>query len=233
MEAQIQKLISIVSTLIALQVVTLAMIVGVTWYSHDDLKRYLSTLPIGGGQPSTPQRVENWEPLVREHNATLGRQDAAVVVVEYSDFQCPFCRQFAHETRREIAAKYGDQIRMVFKHYPLQQIHPQAMTAAIAAQCARREGKFWEVHERFFSHPDALDIASVIAVGESLELSDSYVECVINEKTRGEVEQDIQDASEVGVRGTPTFMVNGDFLVGNQTEAAFEAAFRKAGLAAD
>jgi protein-disulfide isomerase len=154
-------------------------------------------------------------------------------VVEYSDFQCPFCKKYSDETRRQIAAKYGDKVRMVFKHYPLEQIHPQAMTAAIAAQCARREGKFWEAHDRFFSQPNALDVQSVIAVGKSLGLSDSYAECVINEETRVEVEQDMRDGMEVGVRGTPTLMVNGEFLVGAQSEAAFDAIFEKAGLVSD
>jgi len=122
---------------------------------------------------------------------------------------------------------------MVFKHYPLEQIHPQAMTAAIAAQCARRQGKFWEIHERLFSQPNALDVESVVVIGESLGLADGYAECVLSEDTRAEVEQDIQDAMQVGVQGTPTFMVNGKFLVGAQSEAAFEAIFEEAGLIID
>jgi protein-disulfide isomerase len=198
-----------------------------------NLKGYLSTVASASGQPSTPERVENWQTFVREHNAAQGREDAAVVVVEYSDFQCPFCKRYADETRRQIAARYGDKVRTVFKHYPLEQIHPQAMTAAIAAQCARREGKFWEIHDRFFDRPDALDVASVIEVGESLGLSGRYAQCVTHEETRAEVEQDIQDATKVGIRGTPTFIVNGTLLVGAKPEAAFESLFEEAGLTAD
>jgi protein-disulfide isomerase len=233
MEAQIQKLISVVSTLIALQLVTLATIVGVTWYSHEDLEQHLTQLADAGGQRSAPKPVENWEPFVREHNATEGIEDAAVVVVEFSDFQCPYCKKYSAETRRQLIAKYGDQVRMVFKHYPLEPIHAQAMTAAIAAQCARREGKFWEAHARFFSQPNALDVTSLIAVGEDLGLSDDYAECIINEETRAEVEQDMRDAAEVGVRGTPTLMVNGEFLVGAVSEVAFRPLFEKAGLTTD
>src|SRR5690606_3481520 len=233
METHIQKLISAVSTLIALQGVTLATVVGVTWYSHNALKEYVSTAASAGSQPSTPQPVENWRAFVREHNAAQGREDATVVVVEFSDFQCPFCRTYSDETRRQIVARYGDRVRMVFKHYPLEQIHPQAMTAAIAAQCARRQGKFWEIHERLFSQPNALDVESVVVIGEYLGLADGYAECVLSEDTRAEVEQDIQDAMQVGVQGTPTFMVNGKFLVGAQSEAAFEAIFEEAGLIID
>jgi protein-disulfide isomerase len=232
-EAQIQKLISVVSTLIALQVVTLAAVFGVTWYSHDDLKQSLGTIAGAARGSRTPDPVENWARLIREHDATLGRNDAPVVLVEYSDFQCPYCKTFTDGTRRQIAAKYGDKVRMVFKHYPLEQAHPQAMTAAIAAQCARREGKFWEVHDRFFSQPNALDVASVIAVGKSLGLSDRYAECVTNQETKAEIEQDVQDAMEVGVQGTPTLMVNGKFLVGAVSEAAFKPLFKAAGLTVD
>ncbi len=199
----------------------------------NDLKQSLLTIASAGGQPQTPTRVENWRTLVREHNAAQGSEDAAVVVIEYSDFQCPFCKKYSDETRRNIAAKYGENVRMVFKHYPLEQIHPQAMTAAIAAQCARRQGKFWEVHERLFGQPNALDVASVVGIGEALNLSVGFTECVINQETKAEVEQDIRDANEIGVRGTPTFIVNGDFLVGNQAMSVFEAAFKKVGLAAD
>jgi protein-disulfide isomerase len=228
-EAQIQKLISVVSTLIALQVVTLATVVGVTWYSHHDLKQDLSRVAGNRGQPSTPEPVENWRAFVREHNATQGKEDAAIVVVEYSDFQCPFCKKYSDETRRQIADEYGDKVRMVFKHYPLEQMHPHAMTAAIAAQCARREGRFWDIHERFFSQPNALDVDSVVGIGKSLGLSDRYAECVVREETRAEVEQDMRDGTEVGVRGTPTLMVNGEFMVGAQSVTAFESIFERLG----
>ena len=229
MEAQIQKLLSVVSTLIALQIVTLATVVGVTWYSHNDLKQDLSRVASSRGQPSPPVPVGNWRAFVREHNATQGKEDAAIVVVEYSDFQCPYCKKYSDGTRRQIADQYGDKVRMVFKHYPLEQMHPHAMTAAIAAQCARREGRFWDIHDRFFSQPDVLDVDSVVAIGKSLGLSDRYAECVIGEETRAEVEQDIRDATEVGVSGTPTLMVNGEFMVGAQSVSAFRSMFEKVG----
>jgi Na+:H+ antiporter, NhaA family len=158
MEAQIQKLLSTISTLIALQVVTLGALLGSAWYSHEDLKQHLSRNAGSGAEPSIPEPVEDWAAYVRDYNAAYGREDAAVVLVEYSDFQCPYCKKYSDETRRQILERYGDRVRMIFKHYPLEQIHPQAMTAAIAAQCARREGKFWDAHDRFFSQPNALSL---------------------------------------------------------------------------
>lgn len=230
MEAQIKSLMSAVSTLIALQVVTLAVVAGTMWYTYHDLRQRMATISAGGEQRSVPDSIDEWEVYLRKHNATQGRTDASVVIVEYSDFQCPFCKQYTNGTRRQIVAKYGDNVRMVFKHFPLEQIHPQAMMAAIAAQCAQREGKFWETHERLFDQQDALDLDAMVRIGESLGLSNSYAECVRNEQTRTEVEQDIADALAVGVQGTPTFMINGKFLVGVQSEAAFGAVLKEAGL---
>jgi protein-disulfide isomerase len=230
MESQIQKLTSVVSTFVALQVVTLATVVGASWYSHNELKLQISRITSSTGQARTPVHIENWASQTREYNAVQGREDAAVVVLEYSDFQCPFCKKYSDETRQQISAEYGDKVRMVFKHYPLTQIHPQAMTAAIAAQCAKRQGKFWEMHDRFFGQPNALDVESVIAAGKSLGLSDNYVECVRKEETRGEVEQDMRDAMEIGVQGTPSLLVNGELLVGAQSEATLKHLFEKSGL---
>jgi protein-disulfide isomerase len=234
-DAQFKKLNSVISTLIALQVATVTSVVGMTWYSHKELKAYVASVVNAAGQrqPSTPENVEDWQDLVRQHNAAQGPATAQVVMVEFSDFQCPYCKRYNDEIRTRIAAAYGDDVRMVFKHYPLDQVHPQAMTAAIAAQCAQREGKFWEIHDRFFDQPDALDVDSVIAVGEELGLSESYANCVHNQETRPEIERDIQDAQEAGVQATPTFMINGRFLVGVQSEAAFRSAFEEAGLKAD
>lgn len=232
-EGPTTALASAISTLIALQIVTLVAVVGGSWYVHNELKQQLSLVASAGGPPNPPQSVENWEEFVRPYNAAVGPTNATVVVVEFSDFQCPYCKRFAEGTRQVIASEYGDNVRMVFKHYPLEQIHPHAMTAAIAAQCARREGKFWVVHERFFSQPDVLDVESVISIGRSVGLSDGYVRCIMREETRPEVEQDIQDALDVGVPATLTFMVNGKFLVGSQSEAAFASVFREAGLDID
>ncbi len=231
MDNPIKSLTSAISTLIALQLVSLLVMVGGGFYVLGDLKQYVMTNASNSSRPSPPKNVDNWQALLRDHDAVQGTADAPVVVIEFSDFQCPFCKQFTEGTRHELVQRFGSNVRMVFKHLPLQPIHPQAMTAAIAAQCAQREGKFWEIHDRFFGQPDALNVASVISVGESLGLGSSYANCVTNEETRREVEQDVEDASDAGIQGTPTFVVNGKVLVGAQSTAAFATAFKQAGLA--
>ena len=233
MDNQINTLTSVVSTLIALQIVTLLVVVGGGVYLLRDLKQHVSAVTTSTDRPSAPESVEHWPTLVREHNAAQGPRDAGVLLIEFSDFQCPFCKRYSDGARRELIARYGDDVRMVFKHLPLEQIHPQAMSAAIAAQCAQREGRFWEVHERFFAQPDALDVEAVIRVGESLGMGSSYVDCVMRQDTRREVEQDVEDARQSGIQGTPTFVVNGKVLVGAQSSSAFRAAFEDAGLGAN
>lgn len=218
---------SLVTTLIALQITTLLVVAVGGAYLLYEMKQQVAAIASNtSGRPTVPETVENWRTFIREHNATQGIEDAEVVVIEFSDFQCPFCKRYTDETRRELVALYGSNVRMVFKHLPLEQIHPQAMNAAIAAQCARREGRFWDVHEKFFSQPNALEIEDLVSVGKSLGLSDRYVECIVNEETREEVELDIQDAFEIGVQGTPTFVVDGKVLVGAQPVSAFAAAFK-------
>jgi protein-disulfide isomerase len=232
METQLKQLISIVSTLIALQIFTLLVVAGGGLYILSDLKQHMSAVASAGSRPSVPQQVEEWQTLIREHNAGQGSETAELIVIEFSDFQCPFCKRHTDSARRELREFYGDDVRMVFKHLPLE-IHAQAMTAAIAAQCARREGKFWEVHERFFAQPEALDVDSLIAVGESVGLGQGYSDCIRNEETRDEVERDIGDAALVGIQGTPTFVINGKVLVGAQAPAAFSAALEQAGAQTD
>jgi protein-disulfide isomerase len=167
------------STLIALQIVTLAAVVGGGFYLFRDLQQQIAG--IGARAPSAPANVEDWQELVRNHNAAQGKADASIVMIEFSDFQCPFCKKYSEGTRREIVARYGSDVRMIFKHLPLTNIHPQAMTAAIAAQCAQRQGKFWEVHDRFFAQPDALSVDALVDIGASLVNAD-YADCVTSRR---------------------------------------------------
>ncbi len=230
MKSRTKRLTSAICTLIALQVATLITIVGLTWYLYGDLTMRITTAAAGSGRANPPEAIAEWRYLERAHSPAQGPGDAEVVLIEFTDFQCPFCKQFSEGARQRIADEFGADVRMVIKHYPLEQIHPYAMTAAIAAQCAHREGRFWDVKTRFFERPDALDVEDVLRAGEELGLSSSYFDCVRNEETRSEVEQDIADALEAGVPATPTFVINGRFLVGVQSPATFRSAFIDAGL---
>lgn len=138
---------------------------------------------------------------------TLGDRNAAVVMIEYGDFHCPFCRQYARETLPEVRKQYVEsgKVLYAFRHFPLQ-IHPRAPDAAVAAQCAARQGRFWELHDRFFSAarpvaPQDLE-SHAKAVGVDVQ---TFRTCSRAGVARDDVRQDVEEARRLGLRGTPGF----------------------------
>lgn len=136
-----------------------------------------------------------------------GREDAAVTIVEFSDFECPYCRS-ASATVRKLVERYGDRVRIVFKQLPLS-IHPNAFKAAQASVCAEEQGRFWEYHDRLFATGElTLPALTASAQGLGLDLQ-RFNGCMASEASAETVRQDMREASRLGVRGTPTFFVNG------------------------
>jgi protein-disulfide isomerase len=227
MQEEVRKLISITSWFIALQVVTFITLLGGGLFLHFDMKSATQMLASGGRGQAAPKEVKNWREYVRDHDATLGSPAAPVVIVEFTDFQCPYCSKFNESTRTELLAKYGDRIRLVFKHYPLDAIHPDAKQAAVAAQCALREQKFWEIKDVLFGNQKGLSQEFLLKSGESMGLGTAYASCMESKATLAEVEQDMKDGAEVGVQGTPTFLINGHMLAGAASMPQFEAVISK------
>lgn len=150
-----------------------------------------------------------------------GNSAAPVTIVEFSDFQCPFCQK-VNATLYQILAKYEGSVRLSFRDFPLQQ-HPQAIIAAEAARCATEQGKFWEYHDALFANPVNLDKQGLIERARSLKLDiDSFDTCLNSGKYKAQIEQDIRDGMKAGVAGTPAFFVNGVFLSGMQMVTVFE-----------
>lgn len=142
------------------------------------------------------------------HTATYGDVQSQVTVVEFADFECPACASAAM-SMEAAKAKYGDRVLFAFRHFPLS-FHKKAMPAAIYAQCAGRQGKFWEFHDALFSAPRQLEDADLreraVKLGFDVEKMKS---CVIDPAIRSEVEADMALAKEIGVSGTPSFYING------------------------
>jgi protein-disulfide isomerase len=152
---------------------------------------------------------------------TLGPDDAAVTLVEFSDFQCPFCGRVT-PTLRQIRETYGDDVRIVFKHLPLR-IHPQAPQAHAAAEAAKRQGKFWEMHDRIFANQRELNEAQYIEYAEEIGLDiDRFKRDMASAEVRKQVEADVAQAAQLGVTGTPGFFVNGRFLSGAKPFSSFK-----------
>jgi protein-disulfide isomerase len=150
-----------------------------------------------------------------------GNSDAPVTIVEFSDFQCPYCKS-AQPAIQEVLAKYKDKVRLGFRDMPLRQIHPQAQQAAEASRCAAEQGKFWEYHDLLFASQQ-LDPATLAAqAGKAGLNAEQFQSCVKGDKYKPMIENDLQLGMRAGVNGTPAFFVNGQLISGNQPAAAFE-----------
>lgn len=148
--------------------------------------------------------------------ASLGPDDAPVTIIEFSDYQCPFCKR-AEPVIEQVLELYPDQVRFVFQHFPLDNIHPRARAASEAALCAGDQDKFWPYHALLFGDGASLEVAGLEAAAEQAELDlDRFRTCVEERQYQAVVEADLSSGRKVGVTGTPAFFINGIGLRGAQ-----------------
>ena len=168
--------------------------------------------------------------MARDH--VRGPADAPVTIVEYGDFECPFCSR-AEPVLRELLAEFGDDLRYVFRHLPLTDVHPRAQVAAEAAEAAAAQGAFWELHDLLFAHQDALRPSDLIGYAEQLGLDVGRFEDELRRHAHApRIAEDVDDADRSGVSGTPTVFVNGLRHHGAFDLASLEAAVHTARLRA-
>jgi protein-disulfide isomerase len=181
--------------------------------------RYLTTL-----KAKTPVRVLLEPPRQQVATAgrpTLGPSNAPIEMIEFSDFQCPYCQR-ANPTVTQVLNLYGDKIRFTYRHYPLPN-HPNARPAAEAAQCANAQGKFWPFHDRLFANPSQLGTGDLTRHAAAVGLDTAQFEaCVGERKYKADVDADIQAGNDAGVDGTPAFFINGRMLSGAQPFEVFK-----------
>ena len=147
---------------------------------------------------------------------SIGSASAPVTIVEFSDFQCPFCRQAA-PTLKQIREKYGDKVRVVWKDFPLTQIHPQAFKAGEAGHCAAEQGKFWEYHDRLFANQQALQPNDLKKHAADVGLDRAKFDaCLDSSKYADRVREGVAQGARLGVNSTPTMYVNGRLVSGAQ-----------------
>ena len=152
---------------------------------------------------------------------TRGPAGAPIEIVEFSDFQCPFCLS-AFPTVNQVLETYGDKIRFVYRHYPLPN-HPNARPAAEASACAAQQNKFWEYHDRLFGTPGKLSPADLKQHAAALGLDTAAFNACVDDRTfQQDVEADIAAGNAVGVNGTPAFFINGRPLKGAQPFDVFK-----------
>jgi protein-disulfide isomerase len=225
------------SNLIAALLISLS-IMGGSFFVANSLDRATAQLEVAtgkiGGLPTAaapganarPARGQRPDPS-RDYEIdigdapTRGNEQARVTIVEWSDFQCPFCNRVS-PTLAQIQEEYGDQVRFAFKHMPLS-IHPQAAGAHAAAEAAHRQGKFWEMHDLIFQNQRDLQVSTLEGYATSIGLDmDQYRRDVKSEDVVGRIDEDLRQAQKLGVTGTPSFFINGRFLSGAQPFANFK-----------
>jgi protein-disulfide isomerase len=159
--------------------------------------------------------------IATANSPSKGPANAPIEMVEFSDFQCPFCLR-ADPTVQQVLKTYGDKIKFVYRNYPLPN-HPAARPAAEAAACAGEQGKFWPYHDMLFANPGKLTDADFKQHAASLSLNTAqFNSCVDTHKLKSLVDTDIKEGEEAGVNGTPAFYINGRMLSGAQPFDAFK-----------
>jgi len=167
-----------------------------------------------------------------------GNDAAVLTLVEFSDYQCPFCGRYARETSPQIQREYVStgKLKYVFRNFPIESIHPNAFKAAEAAHCAGEQGKYWEMHDRLFTNQSALSPAQLVLHGQAVGVdAEPLRQCLDSGKYAAEIRKDLEDGQKAGVRGTPTFFLGltdaktGQFrpvkmIVGSQPYTSFKEA---------
>ncbi len=183
--------------------------------------------------PPAPTRAR----LHMEGAPMLGSKDAPITMVEFSDYQCPFCQRFHLQVYNEIKKDYIDtgKVRFYSRDLPIDQIHPNAMRAAQAGRCAGDQGQFWTLRDIMSAHPDNLDLNSLVADASLVKINpDTFRACIESGKYKEAVKSDLLEAMKIGADGTPSFVVgkstpdgvDGEIIVGAQPYSLFQAKFK-------
>jgi protein-disulfide isomerase len=138
----------------------------------------------------------------------MGNPAARAIVIQYTDFDCPFCLSFAKDTLPEFIRTYVDsgRVRFALRHLPLEKIHPHAARAAAAAECGGRQGKFWEMHNALFDKPSARDLRDLLHLGKAIGLNAEVFGTCLKGEAAARINADVESARELRIKGTPTFV---------------------------
>ena len=163
-------------------------------------------------------------PAVSKDDHRAGPDDAPVTLLEYGDFECPTCVR-AHPIVHEVRRRMGENLRFVFRHFPLDHSHPHARHAAEAAEAAAAHGKFWEMHDALFAHHKHLADEDLARYAAELDIdADEVRQALASGRYAEAVEEDVASGARSGVNGTPTFFINGTRLDGRwDLESLFDA----------
>ena len=154
-------------------------------------------------------------------------KNAKLTIVEFGDFECPFSKDSATMIR-SLMAKYPTQVRLVYRHFPLSDIHPNAVQAAIASECADEQKKFWPFYDKLYANQNALKFADLIRYSTEVGLDTvQFRTCLVNNRYSEKVNADFSYAGAIGLQGTPTFFLNGQMIQGAIPEQTMDALVQK------
>ena len=156
-------------------------------------------------------------------NPSIGPADATITIIEFSDYQCPFCQKWQAEVFHRLLTDYPSQVRIVYRDFPLKSIHPQSVQAAVAADCANEQDAYWQYHDKLFSYEYDLGRDAYLKYAQELNLDmTAFTECLDSNRNEAEVLADLDYGSSLGVYSTPTFYINGLYLLGAQPYETFK-----------
>ena len=162
------------------------------------------------------------KPLVNSKDHIQGKNTAPLELVEYGDYQCPNCGR-AYPIIKSLQRSLGDDLKFVFRNFPLSEIHPDAFTAAVAAEAAGLQDKYWEMHDIIFENQQALDLESLFPYAKAIGLDvKRFKNDIQKNELANKVEQDFESGIRSGVNGTPSFFINGRKYNGDWEEDVFD-----------
>lgn len=215
--------------LLTLLVVLTLVATVINIFSTASLSAKINTLGVGiptgtAPSPSAPSPSAPTTDVSADDDPFKGDPNAPITIIEFSDFECPFCGRFYSQTLDQLTKNYIDtgKVKLVYRDFPLS-FHPNAQKAAEAAECAKDQGKFWEMHDTIFENQQAIGVSALKGYAVTLGLdSATFNSCLDSGDKTSEVRADFTDGQKAGVSGTPTFFINGVKLVGAQPYAAFQ-----------
>ncbi len=209
---------------------SVGVIIGYLAWGHTPAVQAVAAQPSG---PVVEAPVDTPAPqyvrysIPTEGFPSIGPANAPITIVEFSDFQCPYCRQWQQETYQPLLAAYPGKIRLVYRDFPLSSIHPNAFPAAEAAQCANAQNAFWPYHDKLFASENlGDDIYKQYAQELNLDMA-KFNECLTNHTYQTYVQANSDFAVKTGVNSTPTFFINGLAVIGAQPLDVFKQVIDK------
>lgn len=159
--------------------------------------------------------------LVTTDDPSIGSEDALLTIVEFADFQCPYSKEVSYVLRR-MAELYGDSVRVIYRDYPLVDVHPDSLLAAVAGECAEEQNQFWAYHDKVYANQNDLSRTALIEYAAQVGMSKQKFEsCLNSDRYADEIAEDMADGAAAGVLGTPTFFFNGHMVEGSIPESTF------------